>query len=210
MRIRMLTSVAGADVSWNYGDLVEVREDVGRAWVKEGIASRVSQDEATADDVDRLTDRNAELERDAADLAARERAAVALAEERRAKLAEVEAAAGDAPKLAREIASLRDRLAKAETQYAEQLAANGSVAREREAREAAEARVKELVAEVARLESRDVDALESEIKTLREKVADQASKIAELEDGARTDQSLIASLTSQVDANTQALKGAQS
>lgn len=211
MRVRLLTSYASASESRSYGDLIELRDDVARAWIKEGLCERVSQDEATADDVARLTARNAELESAATDLAARERAAVSLAEERRAQIAALETASGDAPALAKENASLRDKLTFAEKQAEERLAAMGSTSQERALREDAERRVNELTAEVARLEAiaAGVDGLEAEIKELRERVADLTSENATLQDTARADQALIESLTSKIDANTSAMEGSK-
>lgn len=210
MRVRLLTSYASVSESRSYGDLVELRDDVARAWLKEGLCERVSQDEATADDVARLTARNAELESMAGDLVARERAAVALAEERRTQITDLEGASGDAPKLAAEVSDLRAKLAKAEKIAEERLGAMSSTAQERERRESAERRVNELSADVARLEgvAAGVDGLEAEIKDLRNRNAELASKVAELEDAGRADQSLIASLTSQIDTSTAKLKEA--
>ena len=37
MRIHMLTSIGG-EPSYSYGDVVDVRDDIARAWIAEGMA----------------------------------------------------------------------------------------------------------------------------------------------------------------------------
>ena len=59
MKVRLLTSIAGADVAYDYGQVVEVSEVVARAWVAGGLAVAL---EAPAPAAPGVPDRTAPIE----------------------------------------------------------------------------------------------------------------------------------------------------
>ncbi|MEW5725873.1 MAG: hypothetical protein AB1896_22370 [Thermodesulfobacteriota bacterium] len=48
MKVKMLTAMAGANISYTPGQVVEVKEAHGRAWIAAGIAAEAEVDAAAA------------------------------------------------------------------------------------------------------------------------------------------------------------------
>lgn len=111
MFVRMLTSMAGDSFSHAYGDIVEVTDTIGKAWIEAGIAEKppaAAVSEKAAKDAKRKV--------------------VELTEQLTAAQDDHKAAAGQAQQLAEQLADLSGRLQVAETDVATLREQNGLLA----------------------------------------------------------------------------------